>query len=53
MHTLLVSVGGAPLMPATKADALAGEESVVWPWVQQLAIKMQGKGWLDGLGAST
>jgi hypothetical protein len=52
MYTLLVSVGGAPLMPAAKADALAGEESVVWPWVQQLAIKMQGKGWLDGRGAS-
>jgi hypothetical protein len=52
MHTLLVSVGGVPLMPAAKADALAGEESVVWPWVQQLAIKMQGRGWLDGRGAS-
>lgn len=40
------------MMPPAKADALAGEEGVVWPWLKQMAEKMQSKGWLDSSGVS-
>jgi hypothetical protein len=39
-------------MPVSKADALAGEEGVVWPWVSSLSGKMLSKGWLEAPAAA-
>ena len=53
MHTTMLSLGAQALMPVSKADALAGEEGVVWPWVKILCEKMQAQGWLDSAAAAS
>lgn len=49
MHTAMLAAAGSNsfLLPPAKADAVAGEETVVWPWLLQLAVVMQEKGWLS------
>ena len=52
LHTYLLHAGGTALLPVHKADALAGEEGVVWPWLGSLAGKMRDNGWLDSNAAA-
>lgn len=39
-HTTLLTLGGSALLNPQKADALIGEERVVWPWLKQVVRKM-------------
>jgi hypothetical protein len=56
MHTdMLAAVGASSsccLMIPGKADAVVGEEAVVWPWLRQLTDIMQAQGWLTDSGAA-
>lgn len=47
MHAAMLSAGATALLPPCKADAVAGEDGAVWPWLQQLVQRMQGKGWIN------
>jgi hypothetical protein len=44
LHSSMLSAGAAALLPPAKADALMGEEGVVWPWLRQLAAVMREQG---------
>lgn len=55
MHAdMLAAVGpsGCGLMAPGKADAVVGEEAVVWPWLRQLTDIMQAQGGLTASGAA-
>jgi hypothetical protein len=57
LHTAMLAATGtttrssssstcSAILPPAKADAVAGEEGVVWPWVKQVVGVMCSKGWL-------
>jgi len=48
----MLAAAAEPLLPVAKADAVAGEEAVVWPWLQQLVQHACHRGWLNE-GAAT
>lgn len=43
-QSLFLSLGATSMLPVAKADALTGEEGVVWPWVQTLGEALAGDG---------
>jgi hypothetical protein len=51
LHSSLLAAGAAALLPPAKADALVGEEGVVWPWMKQLTAELQQQGMLDSAAA--
>jgi len=52
MHSAMLSAGATALLPPGKADAVAGEEGVLWPWLQELVQRMLDKGWLSSSAAA-
>lgn len=52
MHSAMLSTGATALLPPGKADAVAGEEGVLWPWLQELVQRMHDKGWLSSSAAA-
>eukprot|EP00775_Hariotina_reticulata_P010070 gene10070-10225_t len=53
LHSTMLAVAAEPLLPVAKADAVAGEEAVVWPWLKQLVQQTVKRGWLDEAAAAT
>lgn len=51
MQTAMLAATGSnsALLPPAKADAVVGEDGVVWPWLRQLVAVMQDRGWLSAV----